>query len=50
MNKNHSINSLINMLYLLFVIYFMKTIILAKDLGIFSNINSVDLNIMESNL
>ena len=50
MNKKHSVNSLINMLYLLFVIYFMKTITLAKDLGIFSNINSVTSNTVESNL
>lgn len=50
MNKKHSVNSLINMLYVLFVIYLMETIAVAKDLGIFSNGNSISSNMMQSNL
>lgn len=50
MNKKHSVNSLINMLYVLFIIYFMQTIAVAKDLGIFSNGNSISLRNIEINL
>ncbi|MCR1824844.1 hypothetical protein, partial [Terrisporobacter muris] len=50
MNKKHSVNSLINMLYILFVIYLMETIEVAENLGIFSNGNSINSNIMQSNL
>lgn len=39
MNKKHSISSLINMLYILYAMYFVNTMSIAKDMGIFSEDN-----------
>ncbi len=41
MNKKHSISSLINMLYILYVMYFVNTMSIAKDMGIFSEENQL---------
>ena len=41
MNKKHSISSLINMLYILYVMYFINTMSIAKDMAIFSEQNQL---------
>lgn len=48
MNKKHSVSSLINILYILFFRYFMDTITIAQNLGIFSNEGSINSSVMES--
>ncbi|MEG1059801.1 MAG: hypothetical protein RSD36_08890 [Terrisporobacter sp.] len=41
MNKKHSVSSLIAMLYFLYVMFFMKTISIARTIGILSNENKI---------
>lgn len=48
MNKKHSVSSLINILYILFFRYFMDTITIVPNLGIFSNEGSINSSVMES--